>query len=354
MSQEGVPAVVIDNGSHTIKAGLAVDEDPSNVFRSTVHLFESAEGVTKKFGCLKPSTNGKPVFPIVRGNSYDWDALEAVWEYTLLDVLKIAPEEHSVLLTERPLNGRANREKAIQVMFEKLSTPATYLSMQALLALYAAGRTSGTVVDVGDGLTSVVPIYKNTPVKEAIVNVALAGCDMVDYLAGVLKTNDHEIAREVFEKVCEVSASPTKETVAPVEFKTTNGTSVSLGAERFRCAEAMFEPAAIGHQQGRALPELIVETVTSCNEPARKDLYANIVLAGGSTMVCGFPERLEKELSSRVPAPSRCKVVAPQNRTWSVWTGGCLLASSSAFDQLWITKAEYEEVGVDIVHRKCV
>uniref|UniRef100_A0A182NNK6 Actin n=1 Tax=Anopheles dirus TaxID=7168 RepID=A0A182NNK6_9DIPT len=350
MSSAALSAIVIDNGSYTIKAGLTGEDDPKSIFRTVVH---TSGGEIRPVGeAVNPI--GDSHYPIRRGVPCDWDALEGVWEYTFKDVLKVTPREHKVLLTDRPLAERANREKAVQIMFEKFSTPATYVSMQALLALYGSGRTSGTVVDVGDGLTSVVPIVKSTPVKEAIVNVDLAGCDMVDYLAGALNVGDREVAREVMEKVCAVSANMAQESAHTVECKTAHGTVVTVGAERFRCGEALFNPAAIGHQQGRALPELIAGSVASCKEATRKDLYASIVLAGGSTKLRGFSERLQQELAGRIPSTNRFKVVVAQDPTLTVWAGGCLVAQSPVFDQYWVTKEEYEEHGAEIVHRKCV
>uniref|UniRef100_A0A182IZW9 Uncharacterized protein n=1 Tax=Anopheles atroparvus TaxID=41427 RepID=A0A182IZW9_ANOAO len=355
MADDELPAVVIDNGSYTIKAGLTGDDDPKRAVRNVVELSEAADGVvTQCIGGLSGAPSARVVYPVQRGVPTDWDALESVWEYTLRDVLKVAPEDHKILLTDRPLSARASRERAVQIVFEKVGAPATFVSMQALLALYAAGRLSGTVVDVGEGLTSVVPVHKNIPVREAIVNVELAGCDMVDYLAGALSLADREIAREVLHKVCSVSDDLSKEnTSTTFDYKASNGTCYAVGQERYHCGEALFNPAAIGRSQEKALPQLVVETLTSCKESQRKDLYANVILAGGSTMLGGFAERLQRELTSRVPATLRCKVVAPQNPMLSVWAGGCLVAQSPMFQQMWITKQEYEEFGAAIVHRKC-
>ncbi|XP_058120338.1 actin-5, muscle-specific-like [Anopheles coustani] len=355
MDDDETPAVVIDNGSYTIKAGLTGDDDPKRSVRTILELTEQADGsVTKCIGGRSGSPAGRVIYPIERGVPTDWDALESVWEYTLRDVLKVAPEEHKILLTERPLSAPANREKAVQIVFEKLGAPATYLSIQALLALYAAGRLSGTVVDVGEGLTSIVPIYKNSPVREAIVNLELAGSDMVEYLAGALALTDRETVREVLHKVCTVSADLAKEaTSVTVAYRAPDGRTVTVGKERFLSGEALFNPGAIGHRQDKALPDLIVQSLMSCKENTRKDLFANVILAGGSVMLGGFGERMQTELGARVPAPLRCKVIAPQNPALSVWAGGCLLAQSPMFQHMWITKQDYEEFGAGIVHRKC-
>uniref|UniRef100_A0A182YBT6 Uncharacterized protein n=1 Tax=Anopheles stephensi TaxID=30069 RepID=A0A182YBT6_ANOST len=354
MSVEESPAIIIDNGSHTVKVGFAGEDDPAEIFRNVVQLSESTDGVIRSVGVASKQPSGRAVSPIQRGQPCDWDALERVWEYTFKDVLKVAPEDHNVLLTDRPLGCKANRERAVQIMFEKFSTPATYMSMQATLALYGAGRTSGTVVDVGDGCTSVVPIHKGTPVIEASTNVDFAGCDMVDYLAGALNVSDREVARQLMEKVCAVSADMEKEVMNKVDFKASDGSVLSIGAERYRCGEAMFNPSVVGHRQITPLQELIAESVASCKEASRKDLYAYIVLAGGPTMLNGFPDRLQSELTKLVPSQYRCKVVTTQQPIVTVWAGGCLVAQSPMFQQSWVTKQEYEEFGADVIHRKCV
>ncbi|XP_049294730.1 actin-3-like [Anopheles funestus] len=352
MSVDETPAIIIDNGSHTLKVGFTGEEDPTGVFRNLMHVAEGTDGVIRRVGEVLP--NGHVRSPMQRGVPCDWDAMESVWEYTFKDVLKVAPADHKVLLTDRPLSAPANREKAVQIMFEKFSTPATYVSMQATLALYGAGRTIGTVVDVGDGTTSVVPIYKGTPATAAIASVDFAGCDMVDYLASALNVSDRKIAHEIMEKVCAVSPNMGKETINNLDYKTSTGSIVTIGAERIRCGEAMFNPSVIGHQQIKPLHELIVESVAACKERTLKDLYAYIILAGGPTTLNGFAERLQQELTTLVPSGYRCKVVTAQHPNLTVWAGGCMVAQSPLFQQSWITKKEYEEHGVEIIHRKCV
>jgi actin len=90
-----------------------------------------------------------------------------------------------------------------------------------------------------------------------------------------------------------------------------------------------------------------------CDIDVRKDLYANIVLSGGTTMFPGIAERIEKEMIALAPPTMKIKVVAPEERKYAVWVGGSILASLSTFPQMVITKDEYSESGPSIVHRKC-
>jgi actin beta/gamma 1 len=85
----------------------------------------------------------------------------------------------------------------------------------------------------------------------------------------------------------------------------------------------------------------------------RKDLYLNVVMSGGTSMLEGFAERLNKELVALVPTTMKVKINAPPERKYSAWIGGSILASLTTFQQMWISKAEYDEYGPEFIHRKC-
>ena len=97
-------------------------------------------------------------YPIEHGIITNWDDMEKVWHHTLYSELKVSAEEHPILMTEASLNPKPNREKMTQIMFEVFNVPALYVSVQAVLALYASGRTSGVVLDSGDGVSHVIPV----------------------------------------------------------------------------------------------------------------------------------------------------------------------------------------------------
>ncbi|XP_060614710.2 actin-1-like isoform X1 [Anolis sagrei] len=368
-----LPAIIFDNGSGLCKAGFAGDNAPRSVITSIVGRskakatmlgagqkeFYVGEAAQSKRGVL--SLN----YPINHGIVTSWDDMERIWRHVYECELRVSSSDRPVLLTEAPLNPLQNREKMTEIMFEHFSVPALYVAIQATLALYASARTTGIVLDSGDGVTHTVPIYDGYCLPHAVARLDIAGRDITEYFMKLLlesgysfvSTAEREIVRDIKEKLCYVALDPSQEIKAKQEYllrdyKLPDGNIIRIGNQLFRAPEALFAPPDIGID-APGIHRMIFNSIMKCDIDVRRDLYGNILLSGGSTLFCGLDERILQEMQLQVPIGIAVRIIAPPERKYCTWIGASILASLKAFRFMWVTLSDYKDFGPGIVHRKC-
>jgi len=373
--QQYMQPLVVDMGSGLLKAGNAGDDAPRAVFPAIVGR-PRHQGIMVGMGQKETYVGDEAQakrgvltlqHPVKCGIVTNWDAMEKILHHTFYNELRVAPEERAVLTTEAPLNPKANREKLVEILFEHFNVPANYVSIQAVLSLYSSGRTTGIVLDSGDGVSHVVPIFEGYSLPHAVLRLDLAGSNLTDQLQKLLQLRGHsfttsgerEIVRQIKEQHCYVAydyeqelikAANTKECI--VSYELPDGQLININEERFQTTECLFQPSLVGMEHN-GISSMLSESIQKCDIDVRSDLMGNIALSGGTTMFPGIDRRIHKELQEISKSRREIKIIAPPERKYSVWIGGSILASLSTFQQMWVTAAEYEETGPTIVHRKC-
>jgi actin-related protein len=374
MEADEQAVVVIDTGTGTTKCGFAGDDAPRSIFRTIVgkprvpgimvgtdlrDTYVGEEAIEKR-GLMNVS------HPIKRRLIENWDEMERVWHHAFYNQLKIAPEDHPILLSESPLNPFSHKERTLEIMFETFTVPALYCEVQATLGLFASGKTIGLVVDSGEGITHTVPVYEGYTCVHAVNKLEIAGRDITALMRNLLDDRGYsfttpkelDIVQIAKEKLCYVSEDYSNEVKAQedtgeadVFYELPDKHSILVSAERFKAPEALFDPSKNAvHDDG--VHHKVYQSIMKCDQDVRKEMYDNILLVGGSTLLPGLKERLRKEVQALAPVGTRPKVIDPLEREFTVWIGGSVLASLSSFQRMCITKQQYDEQGSRILKIK--
>ncbi|XP_070580850.1 actin, cytoplasmic 3-like isoform X1 [Ptychodera flava] len=366
--EEVIPSVLIDNGSTTCMVGFAGEEKPEAVFPSVVGQQPSEDqGILVGDEALSKRATLTLTCPVEGGIITDWDGIEKIWHHAY-QKLGVASKDRPVFLTESPFNPKANREKTTQILFEKFNVPALYIGNTGLLCLFASGRTSGVVVDIGYGVTHIVPVHDKKIVPNTIVKLPVSGRDLDNYLVKKLTAEhpyfskmpaDSKVISDVKENLCSVALDFQQElakanTSSEKSHELPDGQTITIGDERFRCPEALFQPSLLGIESP-GIHEILNTSIAKCPASVHKELYANIVLSGGTSLLPGLEGRLQKEMTALAPSGTQVKVIARPEFKYASWIGSSIVASLIAptNPQMWLSKAEYDESGPSIIHSKC-
>jgi actin-related protein 2 len=316
-------------------------------------------------------------YPMDNGIVRSWEDMEHVWDHTFNDKLQIDPKNTKILLTEPPMNPMSNRQKMITTMFEKYQFEGVYIAIQAVLTLYAQGLMTGVVIDSGDGVTHIVPVYEGFALPHLTRRLNVAGRDITKYMIKLMllrgyafnASADFETVRMMKEKYCYVGYDidieqklANETTVLTESYTLPDGRVVKLGGERFGAPEALFQPHLVDCE-GMGVAELLFDCIQSADIDTRPELYKHIVLSGGSTMYPGLPSRLEREIkqlylervlkgNTEALKKFKIRIEDPPRRKHMVFLGGAVLANIiKDKEEVWISRAEYEEKGVNCLEK---
>ncbi|KAI9926517.1 actin [Aspergillus wentii] len=353
--------LVIDAGTSYIKVGFSGDDAPRGLFPSVVG--HGSENPAVGDEAVSHRDNLELTHPIENGHVTSWNDMEKILNYAFYKVLQQAPEEHPILLAESVFNSKQNREKAAQMLFEIFNAPSIYIIPDAVLSLYQSGRTTGVVIDIGSTSTRVVPIVEGKCVSNAVSHVDIGGEHVTSYLqqqlGGTFYARDQFELREILQnmkaQLCfvagdfdEISTYADTSSDIDTEYNLPDGETITLGADRFRAPEVLFRPDMLGLNFA-GIHTAVVNSIGQCPGNVQETLYSNIVLSGGTALLPGMRERFSIELAGL--AGRSVEVAAPAN-AYTAWLGGTIVASSSSFEGLWLSKEGYDESGPAIVNTK--
>ncbi|XP_038724211.1 actin-related protein 7-like isoform X2 [Tripterygium wilfordii] len=309
------------------------------------------------------------VDPVVRGVIRDWDAMEDLLHHVLYIGLGWEEgNEGQILFTDPLCTPKAVREQLVQLMFETFNISGFYASEQAVLSLYAVGRISGCTVDIGHGKMDIAPVIEGAVHHIASRRFEIGGTDLTKLLAQELgKSNpminlniaDVETLKEQYAACAEdeVAYEKTQQSSEREQHTLPDGQVITIGRERYTVGEALFQPSILG-LDAHGIVEQLVHSISSVSSENHRQLLENTVLCGGTTSMAGFEDRFQKEsslCSSAIrPALVKPPEYMPENLAmYSAWVGGAILAKVVFPQNQHVTKADYDETGPSVVHRKC-
>ncbi|XP_075053915.1 actin-2-like [Mixophyes fleayi] len=362
-------AVVIDTGTGSCKAGFAGQAQPSFLLPTSIGY--PLEKTLRSYNIREPLYVGKAALeeeylrfiePVYHGIITDWEAVETLWRHLYYHDLKVPLEEHALLLSDPPLSPTTNREKMVEVVFESMNCPGMYIAYQSVLSTYFYGLTGGLVVETGYGVTHTVPVHEGYILHHATERLDIAGTDLNNHLMklfhrsnNVFSEKDRDIIEDIKLKSCYVALDIQHEMQLPekdymLEYHLPDGQILTIGKERFMCPEALFQPPHVAGIQPNGIHQMALKSLKKVPEESKRNIHENILICGGSSKFEGFTERFSKEIFLHNYKPN---ILSADERKYSTWIGGSILASLNSFQSCWIRLEEYKEYGPLIVYRKC-
>lgn len=412
---EDLGALVFDVGSHSVRAGFAGEEFPKVYFNNIVGRYPDENNPKKKINIFESQVLNVPKEGVEietcmeKGLISDWELFEELMEHVLTKRIIVEPEYHPILFAEQAWNHPEKREKLMEIMFEKFNIPAFYTAKNPVLACYANGRASGIVLDAGATHTTATAVMEGYVIKNAMITSPIGGHyiqqsaikalqqsieDKKFYLSYEVATKDElkptqivptftlkenipnvtqswrnyqeaRLVQDWIRSVLQVSDMEYRQEEAAMrphaEYEFPCGYKEDYGVERFRMPEPLFNPRMIDNKSSMlGAAHLITTALHMCDNELRQALTSSTIIVGGNSNLNGFVDRVSSELTNKTPPQLKFKMVnaaqgSMQNheRRFGSWIGGSILASLPTFSTMWISKKDYADSGVKLVHQKC-
>ncbi|ELP91125.1 actin, putative [Entamoeba invadens IP1] len=303
--------------------------------------------------------------PVERGIVNNYDDFERYVHNCIKKYFEVDSENLPILLTESVNTTTESRQRICQIAIKTFNFPLFCLVSQPVLSLLSTGKSTGFCVESGHGVSQFVPIFEGSKVQMGVSCSELAGKDVRDSIEKIVNEKgftfedftEKETLDEIKATCCYVAQdfeAEKKKDAKELEkiYKLPDGREIKLGAERFECTEQLFIPENYGKEiNGIALQTY--DYLMHVYPDVRNQLYGNIVLAGGNTMMPGFVGRFKSEFTKFTPVSAKINVTAPENRDHAACIGGAIFASLSTFESACVSKEKYDETGPSIINRIC-
>mmetsp|Transcript_27238 Transcript_27238/g.65600 ORF Transcript_27238/g.65600 Transcript_27238/m.65600 type:complete len:393 (+) Transcript_27238:51-1229(+) len=367
--------VVMDTGSGFLKVGFSGEDAPRAVFPTCRAVLQNDEAKDDEvshagdgsglksqsfFGqeAIRAEGDGAQLtWPMERGvvPEDQQDTMVQVWEHALKSILQGELDDLPILLCDKPGTHIKDRMWMVEVMFENFKVRSLSIFNTGVSALFSTGKTRGLMVESGEGCTHSVPIFEGYAIPHATFPVAVAGQDITTALQSSMVERQcqytmYHTMQAMKEKLCSVAhnyeqqiSEPDKADEESKSFELPDGTIIQVPHNiRLSAPEILFQGDA-------SLPIQCKLSLQTCDQWFREDLLPNIFIAGGSSMLPGLAPRLKTELLSLLPSDygRQIAIHADSQRKYGAWIGGSMFASLSTFEQVVITRNDFDERGPD-------
>uniref|UniRef100_A0A8C1SGM0 Actin-related protein 6 n=1 Tax=Cyprinus carpio TaxID=7962 RepID=A0A8C1SGM0_CYPCA len=366
--------LVLDNGAYFAKIGYShekVSVIPNCQFRSKTSRLKTF--TANQLDEIKDPSGLFFILPFQKGYLVNWDVQRKVWDHLFgKDMFKVDFADTNIVITEPYFNFSSIQDTMNEILFEEYQFQSALRINAGSLSAHRYFHENNSelcciVVDSGFSFTHIVPYCRGRKMKEGICRINVGGKLLSNHLKEIISYRQLHVMDETYvinqvkEDVCYVSqdfykdmeigfCKPREEMNFTGKYKT-GEQILRLTNERFAVPEMLFHPSDIGIQE-MGIPEALVNSINNMPEEMQPHFYKNIVLTGGNALFPGYRDRVYKEVRALAPVEYQVSVVLPQNPICYPWEGGKLLAENPDFEEMVVTREDYEENGHYVCEEK--